>query len=63
MFGFRQSGETELILADLAEDINILKVANSEAKRIIEDDSNENMVIKKEILNKLEMSKNYICYN
>lgn len=63
LFGFRQSGETELILADLAEDINILKVANGEAKRVIEIDSEENISIKKEILNKLQMSKNYICYN
>lgn len=63
LFGFRQSGETELILADLAEDINILKVANSEAKRVIDVDSEENIAIKKEILNKLQMSKNYICYN
>ena len=40
LFGTRQSGIMNLKLADLSRDINILKYAQIEAKKIIEEDEN-----------------------
>jgi ATP-dependent DNA helicase RecG len=63
LFGFRQHGESGLILADVIEDINILKSANSEAKKLIESDDSEDKNIKNKIIEKIEQSSNYICFN
>ena len=55
-FGIRQSGLPEFKLADLLKDINILKLATVAAKNILTLDpyleSNENIMLKNEILNK-----------
>jgi ATP-dependent DNA helicase RecG len=63
LFGFRQHGESGLILADVIEDINIFKLANSEAKKLIESDDSEDKKIKNKIIEKIEQSSNYICFN
>ncbi|MEK6264364.1 MAG: ATP-dependent DNA helicase RecG [Clostridium sp.] len=63
LFGFRQHGESGLILADIIEDINILKLANSEAKKLIESDNIEDQKIKNKIIEKIEQNSNYICFN
>ena len=63
LFGFKQHGEAGLILADVIEDINILKLANSEAKKLIQSDDVEDVRVKNEILEKIEQSSNYICFN
>lgn len=63
LFGIKQSGEDELLLANLREDMEILRVANKEAQRIIDSDDIEHIKMKKEILKKLSSSSNYICYN
>jgi ATP-dependent DNA helicase RecG len=63
LFGFRQHGESGLILADVIEDINILKLANSEAKKLIESDNIEDQKIKNKITEKIEQNSNYICFN
>lgn len=63
LFGFKQHGESGLILADVIEDISILKLANSEAKRLIQSDDIEDVRVKNEILEKIEHSANYICFN
>ncbi len=63
LFGFKQSGESGLILSDVIEDINILKLANSEAKKLIQSDNAEDKRVKNEILEKIEKSSNYICFN
>lgn len=63
LFGFRQHGESGLILADVIEDINILKLANSEAKKLIESDNIEDQKIKNKIIEKIEQDSNYICFN
>lgn len=62
-FGSKQSGDNELVLSDIMEDINILKVANMEAKRLLDDDNPQHNKIKDEIITKLEHSKRYICFN
>lgn len=63
LFGFKQHGESGLILADVIEDINILKLANSEAKKLIESDDIEDQKIKNKIIEKIEQNSNYICFN
>lgn len=63
LFGIRQHGESGLILADVIEDINILKFANNEAKNLIQSNNIEDTLIKNEILEKIERSSNYICFN
>jgi ATP-dependent DNA helicase RecG len=63
MFGVRQSGENGLILCDLIEDINILKVANNEAKMLMDSVEPKYMEIKRAIIKKLSLSTTYICFN
>lgn len=63
LFGIKQHGESGLILSDLIEDIDILKLANSEAKKLIQSSDVEDVKIKDEIIGKIEQSANYICFN
>ena len=63
LFGFKQHGESGLILADVIEDINILKLANSEAKHLIQSNNSEDIRVKNEIIEKIQQSSNYICFN
>jgi ATP-dependent DNA helicase RecG len=63
MFGVRQSGENGLILSDLIEDISILKVANQEAKLLMESTDSNFIKIKDDIINKMKLSSTYICFN
>ncbi|MFT8316564.1 MAG: ATP-dependent DNA helicase RecG [Clostridium sp.] len=63
IFGFRQHGEDNLILSNLIEDSHILKEANKEAKILIESSSKRDIFVKEHILNKLELTSKYICFN
>jgi ATP-dependent DNA helicase RecG len=63
MFGVRQSGDNELILGDLIEDIDILKVANAEAKALMNSSDEKHIRIKEDIIKKLNASSSYICFN
>ncbi len=63
IFGFKQHGEDGLILSDVIQDINLLKLANMEAKRLIESNDENDINIKNEILKKIEQSTKFICFN
>ncbi|MCB2355430.1 ATP-dependent DNA helicase RecG [Clostridium estertheticum] len=63
LFGIRQHGESGLILSDVIDDISILKLANSEAKRLIQSDNACDVMVKNEILQKIEQTSSYICFN
>ncbi|MBC2578964.1 ATP-dependent DNA helicase RecG [Clostridium sp. DJ247] len=63
IFGFRQHGEDALILSDIIEDIPLLKLANSEAKRLLSSDDEDDIRVKNEIFQKIEESSRYICFN
>ena len=63
LFGIRQSGESGLILADVICDIDILKLANNEAKNLIQSNNSEDVVVKNDIIEKIKKSSNYICFN
>jgi len=63
IFGYRQSGEDGFILSDIVEDINILKIANQEAKMLLKSTLEEDIKVKDEIMNKIKRSSKYICFN
>ena len=63
LFGTRQHGDTGLILSDIMEDINLLKVANGEAKSIVYSEDEINTKFCEEVMKGLEKSSKYICFN
>lgn len=63
MFGLRQSGDEGLILADIYEDINILRCARGEANRLLNSKEIEAIRICKEIAKSIERWSRYICFN
>ncbi len=63
MFGRKQSGDAGFALANLYEDINILRCAKQEAVNIIKDDSTVNRELVNEISKNLQRSRKYICFN
>lgn len=63
LFGFRQHGDSELIISDLVEDYNILKAANQEAKFIFNSEDSSSLELRNYIENYIKNSSNYICFN
>ncbi len=63
IFGFRQHGEDELVFSNLVEDIDVFKVANGEAKKLLASKDEEDIRIKEEILNNLERTSKFISFN
>ncbi|SFU36962.1 ATP-dependent DNA helicase RecG [Clostridium sp. DSM 8431] len=63
MFGMKQSGTEGLLLADIYEDMNILRCARGEANKILGNINEENKRMVYEISMGLEKSSKYICFN
>jgi ATP-dependent DNA helicase RecG len=63
MFGFRQHGDNELVLADVIEDINILKAANEDARRLLQSNRPEDAAFKEEIMKNIQNASKLICFN
>lgn len=63
MFGLKQSGDEGLILADIYEDINILKAATVEANALINSNEDEAIKVCSQIAKSLERWSRYICFN
>lgn len=63
MFGRKQSGDEGFILANLYDDIKILRCATLEANNIIKNESNANRELINELSKNLEKSSKYICFN
>ncbi|MDU1320617.1 MAG: ATP-dependent DNA helicase RecG [Clostridium botulinum] len=63
IFGFRQHGSSNLLLADVIEDIHLLKIANVESKKIIDSNSEEDNKIKEEVKTKIKNNSKFICFN
>ncbi len=63
MFGLRQSGDLGLILADIYEDIDILKCARFEANNLIKSEEREDVNLCKNISKSIERYSRYICFN
>ncbi|WP_297427353.1 ATP-dependent DNA helicase RecG [Clostridium sp.] len=63
MFGKKQSGDEGFILADLYDDIKILRCAKLEANNILQNEFDTNREIINELSKSLEKSSKYICFN
>ncbi|WP_415322498.1 ATP-dependent DNA helicase RecG [Clostridium perfringens] len=63
VFGMRQHGDEGFILANVVDDINILKCANHEAKLIINNINEDNKKLCTEIMRGIERNSRYICFN
>ena len=63
IFGMRQHGDEGFILANVADDINILKCANHEAKLIVNNINEDNKKLCTEIMRGTERHSRYICFN
>lgn len=63
LFGFRQHGESNLILSDLIDDLELLKIANAEAKKLIVSNSKEDIDVKNYIFNQFQRTSKFICFN
>lgn len=63
MFGMKQSGDEGLILADIYEDMNILRCAREEAKILLNSEGARDRKLVYEVANGLEKSSKYICFN
>lgn len=63
VFGKRQSGDAGFILADIYEDINILRCAKNEAVELIKNRDEKNYELINEILKNLQKNSKYICFN
>lgn len=63
IFGFKQRGSSNLLLADVIEDIHLLKIANVESKKIIDSNSEEDNKIKEEVKTKIKNNSKFICFN
>lgn len=63
VFGMRQHGDEGFILADVVDDIKILKCANHEAKIIVNNINEENEKLCTEIMRGIERNSRYICFN
>ena len=63
VFGKRQSGDSGFILADIYEDIDILRCAKKEAFEIIQEKSDNNIRLINEIHKNLQKNSKYICFN
>lgn len=63
LFGFKQHGDTGLILADLVNDINMLKVANVEAKKLLKSNKVTDVKIKEDIIKAMDNTTRFICFN
>ena len=63
LFGRKQSGDEGFILANLYDDIKILRCAKLEANNIIQNECDANRELINEISKNLEKSSKYICFN
>lgn len=63
IFGFRQHGDDGLVFSNLVEDIDIFKMANREAKKLLASKNQEDIRIKNEILDNLERTSKFISFN
>ena len=63
MFGRKQSGDEGFILANIYDDIKILRCAKIEANNMLQNEGDVNKEIINELSKNLEKSSKYICFN
>lgn len=63
VFGRRQSGDEQFILADIYEDMNMLRCAKGEAKLLLDSYDEKNRRFCNDIKQSLDRWSKYICFN
>jgi ATP-dependent DNA helicase RecG len=63
IFGYRQSGESGFILADLMNDIGMLQAALKDAAELFNSVDTSDSIVKEEFMKKIEDNSKYICFN
>ncbi len=63
LFGIKQHGDSELILANIIEDSDILRIANMEAKKVINSNCEADKKLCSEVIKNLQKTSKYICFN
>lgn len=63
IFGYRQHGEDGLLIADAVTDFEILKSAVEESENLLRSNDKDDINIKNDILNKIEQTSRFICFN
>ena len=63
IFGYRQSGESGLMLADLMDDIGLLRTAHMDASELFSSAEAQDVKVKEEFMKKIEENSKYICFN
>ncbi|MEG1798499.1 MAG: DNA helicase RecG, partial [Clostridium sp.] len=63
MFGLRQSGDLGLILADIYEDIDILKAARLESIKLINSEDEKDVELCNNTARSIDRWSRYICFN
>ncbi len=63
IFGCRQSGEAGFVLADMIEDIGLLRAAHRSAEELFSSEIAEDRLVREEMMKKIENNSLYICFN
>lgn len=63
LFGLKQHGDDGLILSDVIDDIELLKIASYEAHKLLKSKNEQDIEFKDEIMKKLEQTSKFICFN
>jgi len=63
VFGIKQHGETDFLIADPFEDFELFKVANFEARFYISSNKEEDIIFRESVLKLLEKDNANICFN
>lgn len=63
MFGFKQHGDNNFKLADISEDIELLKMANMESIKLFKNEDEECKRFLKSIEENINNTGEYICFN
>ncbi|NLZ49823.1 MAG: ATP-dependent DNA helicase RecG [Clostridiales bacterium] len=62
LFGIKQSGDAGLILADIYQDVDMFRVANREARKVLDNEEKYKGLLE-ELKESLERTSKYICFN
>jgi len=63
IFGCRQSGESGFVLADLIDDIGLLRAAHRDAAELFCSGQPQDVQVREEMMKKIESNSLYICFN
>lgn len=63
IFGYRQSGESGFILADLMGDMGLLLAAHKDAEELFGSGKPSDAEVRDEFMKKIEENSQYICFN